>query len=103
MNLKKAVYEISFEDSEVWDLASCIQSGLKRSIQDHYNCLQQDQDGEQLFFEQEKRKLYILQNFYGLLGVNSMYKSYENDYKRMFENKRKERQEVIFKDLNKEI
>jgi hypothetical protein len=91
MELQKAVYDVRFTDGEIWDLVFVIKDHLEKSIKTHYNNLQQNQDGETLFFEQKASLLLIMEQMFGMILRNGAYQSYVNNYKIMFEEKRKER------------
>ena len=91
MELQKAVYDVRFTHDEIWDLVYIIETNLEENIKHHYNQLQQNQDGEQLFFKEEKDKLLLMQQMFGMILRIDTYQCYVNNYKKLFEEKRKER------------
>ncbi|OGM08990.1 hypothetical protein A2Z67_06100 [Candidatus Woesebacteria bacterium RBG_13_36_22] len=92
MELLKANYDIRFTEQEIWNLIWLIQERLEKSIIEFYNTLQQEKDGESLFFEQKKEMLYIMEQMFGLVGRPHTYDGHIRTYKNLFEKKRKERE-----------
>ena len=92
MELLKANYDIRFTEQEIWNLIWLIQERLEKSIIEFYNTLQQEKDGESLFFEQKEEMLFMMEQMFGLVGRPYTYDSYINTYKKLFADKRKERE-----------
>ena len=91
MKIKESTHLIEFTSDELYNIACDIARALKCSINDHYNCLQQDKDGESIFFDQEREKLNTLSTFLMITDGESIYIMYVNQFKEMFAVKREER------------
>ena len=92
MNLQKATYEIEITSEEAYSLGCIIGRSLESSIKNHYNNLQQNKDGESVFFEQEKRTLKWMGLLFGISGYPNMNESFIGRFQELFINKRKERE-----------
>jgi len=75
----------------VYEIACALYRNLERAILEHYNCLQRDNDGEVVFYDQEERKLRLMKFFYSITGYINLYESHIAGYQSMFEKKRLER------------
>ena len=94
MNVNDGQCTIKFTHSELWGMANDTHRALAESIKTHYNSLQHNEDGEPIFLKQEKEKLDRMKMFFSLTGRIDMYEMYFEDYKKMFAEKRKEREQV---------
>lgn len=94
MDFKKGTFELSFQDNELWDLGYHIYNNLERSISEHYNKLQQEQDGESVFYEHNKNNINMMNKFFELVGRRDMPEMFEERFKKMFADKRAERAKV---------
>ena len=92
MQIKDSRATIEINSQEAWEISYCINGNLLRAIESHYNQLQQDKDGEDLFFQQENTKLYILSNMCAVAGHIDAYESYISDYRSRFQKRRLERE-----------
>lgn len=95
MYIRKANYEIDFEAEDINILAFAIMHDLSDDIDRHWNQLQQDEDGESLFFEMRKRNIELMKFLFGLIGKYNHAKEYIQNFKEKFEQKRKEREAII--------
>ena len=91
MRLDKANYTIDLDRSELSELVFALKHNLISSIESHYNTLQQEKDGEPVFDDQEKSKVRMLEELSALSGYQ-IFKDYEYTKKRLFAEKRKERE-----------
>lgn len=91
MKLNKAKYTIELDEQELRDLAFALKRALLESIEDHYNKLQQDMDGESVFDEQEKTEVCLLKELSMLSGIG-IYENFEYMKKKAFTDRRKERE-----------
>jgi len=92
MDIKKASYEIEMTSDEMYQLGCVLIHQLENSIKNHYNELQQEKDGESVFFEQEKQSLSMMKFFLETVGRATMYEAYVDEYKKLFADKRAERE-----------
>ena len=90
MNLQEANYTIKLERNELSEICFCIKRSLLESIEDHYNSLQQNKDGEPVFDEQEKTKVFLLKDLSKLSGYD-IYEDFLYMKNKMFAEKREER------------
>jgi hypothetical protein len=65
---------------------------LRNSIENHYNRLQGERDGEPIFNEQEGRKIRLMQDALSLIGHRDIAESFLREFKRSFSDKREERE-----------
>ena len=91
MNLEKAKYTIELDRSEVIEIAFSLKYNLLKSIEDHYNKLQQEKDGEPVFDDQEKSKVRLLEELSKLSGYQ-IFEDFQYQKTALFNNKRKERE-----------
>lgn len=98
MKLLTAEYEASFTRDELYMIAWALFGDLKASIEDHYNVLQQNKDGEHLFFEQESSKIQLMKETYACSGYLGIFESNMANIKHLFEQRRLERQKKGAKD-----
>lgn len=94
MNLENSEYVIKFDHKELYMLACCIRRCLEDSIKNHYNNLQGGQDGEQIFNNQEATKISMMNTLLELIGYKHLSESFMVEFKRLFDQKRKERAEI---------
>lgn len=94
MEIKKAKYEVELTNDEMYELGCIIIHQLENSIKSHYNELQQEKDGEPVFFEHKKKELAMMKFFFEATGRAEMYGSYVNEFKRLFAEKREERKKL---------
>lgn len=90
VNNVKAVLE--FDMNELDSLAFMIDQYLKSTIREHYNRLQQNKDGENVFFDHKNKNLEMLEIICSLRGRRIEYDQMIAQYKRMFAERRKERE-----------
>ncbi len=93
MKLETAEYKISLNHEELRDIAYCIKHDLLQSIDDHYNKLQQNQDGELVFEDHCKQKVRILKYLSNISG-ESIFDDFEYMKNKAFTDKRKERESI---------
>jgi len=91
MRLHEAEYKINMNNQEVYNIATRLERTLLDSIDNHYNKLQQNQDGEDMFFEQEKSTINLMSDMYCLAGYRYIADSAIKTYKKKFEVRRKDR------------
>ena len=93
MKIEDINVKLSFNRDELYDLSFMIMKVLNNSIESHYNCLQQNKDGESVFFDYEKGKIKMLKTFTHLNARPDEYDYFIKQCKDKFEKKRKEREE----------
>jgi len=92
MNIKDCVANIELTAAEMKVIGHAIMSDLKQSIQTHYMCLQNDKDGEQLFFDDHNQSsLMIMKVMFELSGDSGHYTNFHWNTKAAFQQKREER------------
>lgn len=91
MTIKPKTVEIVMTGDEVYTLAFTIKHDLEESIENHWNCLQQGKDGEELFFKENMEQLKIMQQFFEVSGYGQLFGQAVYEFKQMFEVKRAER------------
>jgi hypothetical protein len=91
MFVSKGRYTIDFEEWEISALAFALRRELLDIVKTHYNCLQQNQDGEDCFFTNESGKLRLSCALLELLGCGPSARDLEKEVKHLFETKRIER------------
>lgn len=89
MRLVKGEYTVSLDNREAKEIAYAIHRSLIISIKEHYNRLQQNKDGEAVFFELNVVALGILRLMYSIIGDDA--ENRIREYKGMFKIKRNER------------
>jgi len=94
MHVEDCNATVRLDRNELRIIGLAMKRSLFRSIEDHYNCLQRDEDGEQLFFEQEKVELRLIETFSCLYGEHLNYESLVQRAKKEFQEKREERAKV---------
>jgi len=92
MRITKSEATIRLNDQEASDIAYSVFTSLLSSIEKHYNCLQQNKDGEDLFFRQESSKLHIMATMYAVVGNPGAYDSVIQRFRGMFRERRVERE-----------
>lgn len=90
MRIEKADYTIRITLDEVRDIAYCMKHDLLDSIERHYNCLQQNQDGEPVFDDLCKEKVRLLTELSNITGERIV-ENFKYVKNKMFEDKRIER------------
>lgn len=91
MRIDKAKYTIELDKSEIDTISFSLKHDMLQSIDHHYNNLQQGKDGEPVFDDYEKDKVRLLKELSALTGLQ-IYEDFEYQKKRLFEEKRKERE-----------
>lgn len=91
MEAKAETIKMQMDGDEVYDIAWSILHDLRGQIKDHWNTLQQEKDGEPLFFEQNKKLLEIMKKMFEVSGYSHCYESAISEYKKSFADKREER------------
>ena len=95
MQIKTEKISVELEGNEARDIAYHIKYSLSHSIETHWNTLQQNQDGESLFFERNARDLQIMKDLFYATSSHWVYDDCISQFKKMFEEKRKERSEKV--------
>ena len=90
--LKSATYNLELTNQQIYDIAWKLKCYLLDIIKSHYNKLQQNADGESVFFDHESSTLFLIKNFYELSGYGSFYTDMIREFKKLFADKRMERQ-----------
>lgn len=94
LDVREAEYTIRIQRNDANDIAYAIMHDLKRSIETHYNHLQQGKDGEDIFYDHNKNQIKIMEFMFGIIGEARMFESYMREFKSIFEARRKERLEA---------
>lgn len=94
MKIESGEIAIKITIDDAYDLACCINNYLNHSIVNHYNQLQQNQDGESVFFDHKGNYIHMAKMLYGASGYDSIHEYNIQEYKHMFAQKRKERSEA---------
>lgn len=103
MRVEDSKATIELEHREMWTLAVIIEDRLEHGIEDWYNCLQNEQDGEALFFKDKFLELGWIETLYGLYGYVEAYNCFVRKVKRLFEEKRQERETEKKKQKAKDV
>ena len=91
MWVEKTKVTLQMEEGELNDIAFSLKESLLATISKHYNVLQNNEDGEALFFERERRKLNLTTEFLSLIGCSQVARDMREEIKLMFKTKREER------------
>ena len=91
MKLNDAKYTIELEKRELLDICYALKRTLLKSIDDHYNQLQQSKEGEPVFDEQEASEVRLLKELSNLCG-QEIYEDFLYNKTDLFAKKRKERE-----------
>jgi hypothetical protein len=91
MNIDIKEIKITLTGGELFELGWHIACSLKASIKDHYNHLQQNKDGEPIFYEQEKVTIHRMNKFLESSGHSHMIETFDGQFKELFEKRRAER------------
>ena len=91
MEIKGGETVIKLSHQEARDVSHYITRGLEAAIKSHYNRLQQDQDGETIFFEHCKETLNSLEVLCFAAGDVTLYEYSISKFKSMFKALRDER------------
>lgn len=92
MKVKTQQVDITLTGQEARDIAYHIKYSLENTIKTHWNQLQQNQDGENLFFERSKGDLRIMEELFCVCADNWSYKNSISEFKKLFAERRKERE-----------
>jgi hypothetical protein len=89
MDIDKIQATVTLSKDEMWILAFAIRHDLQKSVDTHFNQLQQDADGERAFFDQKQKDIALLKKLSGVIDLEFEY--WMQAIKDSFTNKRKER------------
>ena len=92
MQIKDGETIIRLSHQEARDVSHYITRGLESAIENHYNCLQQDKDGEPVFFDHCKSILNSLEILCFSSGDTMLYEYSISKFKTMFKKRRDERE-----------
>ena len=91
MQIRDGKTTIELSHQEACDVGGYIARGLEAAIESHYNRLQQNKDGEQVFFEHCKDILNSLEILCFASGDVTLYEYFISKFKSMFKSRRSER------------
>ncbi len=92
MRVAKTEITLELDRDEIDIIGWSLYRGLKNSIVNHYNKLQQEVDGEPIFYEQERMQINLMGDMVSLIGRRDLAENFDREFKGMFEDRRKERE-----------